>query len=127
MNVWIECYAPLIGRIFMGGFFLWNGIQAALNLPAAANLFASHGVEHGIYWAALVVTVEVIGGIGLIVGLGSRPAALMLAAYLILRSVFLTNFSSDIELNIFVLNLGLVGGLLYMAALDPGSWTLKRA
>jgi len=127
MNVWIDCYAPLVGRIFMGGFFLWNGIQAALNLPAAAEIFATHGIANGAYWAALSIAIEVIAGIAVIVGLWIRPAALLLAMYLLLQSATLTNFGNDAELNLFVLNLGLVGGLLYIAANGAGSWTLKRS
>lgn len=119
MNVWIECYAPLIGRILMGGLFLWNGIQTALNLNAAAELFAAHGVANGVYWAAAAALVEALCGIALVVDYRARPAALVLALYLLLASAFLTNFSSGPELNLFVINLGLIGGLLYMAALDP--------
>ena len=126
MNVWIDCYAPLVGRIFMGGFFLWNGIQAALNLPAATAIFATHGVSSGVYWAMLSIAIEVIAGIAVIVGLWIRPAALLLAMYLLVQSALLTNFGNDAELNLFVLNLGLVGGLLYIAANGAGSWTLKR-
>ena len=116
MNVWIDCYAPLIGRIFVGGFFLWNGLQAALNFSNAATLFAVHDISNGAYWAALVIAIEILGGIALVMGQWTRWAALCLAVYLLVQSAFLTNFGSDVELNIFVLNLALVGGLLYMAS-----------
>jgi len=119
MNVWVDCYAPLIGRIFVGGFFLWNGIQAALNFPATMGIFAAHGVAGGLYWAVVVITIEALGGIALVMGLWTRPAALALAVYLLVQSAFLTNFGSDTELNVFVLNLALVGGLLYMSSYKP--------
>ena len=116
MNVWIDCYAPLIGRIFMGGFFLWNGIQAALNLPAAADVFTLNGIENGLYWAALAVAIKILGGVALVMGQWTRWAALCLAGYLLLQSALLTDFGSDAGLNLFVLNLGLIGGLLFMAS-----------
>jgi len=126
MNVWIDCYAPLIGRIFLGGFFLWNGLQAALNLPAAAEIFAVHGIAGGSYWAAAAVAVEVIFGIAVVTGVWVRQSALTLALYLLLRSAFLTDFGSDLELNLFLLNFGLIGGLLYVSAYGAGSWTMSR-
>jgi putative oxidoreductase len=116
MNVWIDCYAPLIGRIFVGGFFLWNGIQAALNLSAAADIFTTHGIQHGLYWAIVVIAIEVLGGIALVTNLWTRPTSLLLALYLLIQSSLLTNFGNDTELNMFVLNLALVGGLLYMSS-----------
>jgi putative oxidoreductase len=119
MNVWVDCYAPLIGRIFVGGFFLWNGIQAALNFPATMDIFAAHGVPGGLYWAVVVITIEALGGIALVMGLWMRPVALALAVYLLAQSAFLTNFGSDAELNIFVLNLALAGGLIYMSSGAP--------
>jgi putative oxidoreductase len=126
-NVWIECYAPLVGRIFLGGLFLWNGIQAALNLEAAANIFTTHGIENGLYWATVAVAIEVLCGIAIVVGLWTRSTSLLLALYLILQSVFVTNFNNDAELNLFIINLGLVGGLLYVAAFGSGmGWRLGR-
>lgn len=130
MDVWTKCYAPLIGRIFMGGFFLWAGITAALNLPAAADIFTAHGIAHGIYWAALAIGVEVLGGIAIVVGLFTAPAALILALYLIVRSFTLTNFGNDTELSVFLYDLGLIGGLLYISAYGAGAWAaapLKRS
>jgi putative oxidoreductase len=125
-RVWIDCYAPLVGRIFLGGLFLWNGIQAALNLPAAAQIFTAHGIPGGMYWAAAAIAVEALGGIAVVVGVWTRASALMLALYLILQSVFLTNFSNDAELNLFVINLGLVGGLLYVSAYGAGRWSAGK-
>lgn len=122
MNVWIDCYAPLIGRVFMGGFFLWNGIQAALNLPAAAAMFAAHGLPYGSLLAMAVVVVEVVGGIAIIIGVYTRYAALMLTLYLVLQAGFLTNFNDDGDLNRFVLNLGIIGGLLYISTDKNRPW-----
>jgi putative oxidoreductase len=126
MNVWIDCYAPLVGRIFLGGFFLWNGIQAALNLPAAVGIFADHGVAYPLVWVVAMVAVEVLCGIAVVAGFLTRPAALVLALYLIVQSAFVTNFNSDAELNLLSVNLGLVGGLLYVAAYGTGARLLGR-
>lgn len=120
MNVWIDCYAPLVGRIFLGGLFLWNGIQAALNVPATAQIFTGHGLSHGLYWALAAIIIEVLCGIGVVAGLWTRQSALLLAFYLLLQSAVATNFGNDAELNLFVINLGLVGGLLYVAAYGAG-------
>jgi len=125
-NVWIECYAPVVGRIFLGGFFLWNGIQAALNLPAAAQIFANHGLSGSLYWALAAIIIEVLGGIGIVAGIWIRSSSLLLAFYLLIQSAFVTNFGSDPELNLFVINLGLIGGLLYVAAFGVGQAQGRR-
>lgn len=115
-NVWIDVYAPLVGRIFLGGFFLWNGIQIALDISGAAGVFAGHGLEYGLAWALVACLVEVLCGIAIVAGWMARPAALILAVYLIIQSAFATNFADGTELNLFIINLGLIGGLLYVAA-----------
>ena len=123
-DIWIDCYAPLVGRIFVGGCFLLNGIQAALNFTATADSFSSHGFAAAPYWAAGAIGVQVVLGLVVVVGLWTRISALLLALYLLLRMAFLTDFTSDLELNILLLNIGLVGGLLYISAYGAGSLTL---
>jgi len=125
MNVWLECYAPLIGRIFVGGYFVWHGMLAAINFPAAVQFFTDHGIQHPLFWVPVVIIVELVGGAATVTGLYTRPAALLLALFLLVRSSLLTDFTNDVELNIFLLNLGLVGGLLYIAALDR-NWARQK-
>ena len=68
------------------------------------------------WWAAAAIFVQALFGIAVVVDYRTQSAALVLVMYLLLKSAFVTNFGSGAELNQLVVNLGLIGGLLYLAA-----------
>jgi len=71
--------ANLLIRLVVGGVFLNEGVLKFLD-PAAngAGRFASIGIPAPEFFGPFVATVECLGGLLLILGLFSRPAALAL-------------------------------------------------
>ncbi|MDB5224789.1 MAG: quinol oxidase subunit [Candidatus Adlerbacteria bacterium] len=122
MHRWIDCYAPLFGRILMGGFFLWQGIQATLNFANTTLVF------NNVLWvpadvaAVIVIAIEVGGGICLIVGSRVRLVAILLAMFMLLTSTFLLDYSYGPALALFMSNMAIAGGLLCIASAAPSSW-----
>ncbi|MDE2213360.1 MAG: DoxX family protein [Patescibacteria group bacterium] len=124
---WSEWYAPLIGRIFVGGFFLWDGILNTLNFSGAAGALAGANIPQPVYAAIIVILIEVLCGAALIVGWQTRFAALVLAIYSVLAALFHANFNSAAQVSLFLQYFAIVGGLLYISAFGSGSWNFGRS
>ena len=118
-----NCYAAIIGRILLGGFFLWAGIQKATAFAGTAGYIASAGLPMPTAAAALAVAIEVGLGLALIMGFRVRLAALLLAVFTIVVTViFHSNFSDQMQVALFLKNVAIIGGLLYMSAYPSGRW-----
>lgn len=126
MNRTLRYYAPLVGRIFMGGFFLWNGIQGVLNFLATTDIFIKLGFPQPVVFAAIACTIEVLGGIALVVGYKTRLAAGLLIIYSSLVSAITFDISSAIQTQLFLANTAIVGGLLYICAYGAGRFSQDR-
>jgi putative oxidoreductase len=114
-----DYYALLLGRILVGGFFLWNGILYALNLSDSSKAFSSihiGGVDPT--WIVIVViALEVLGGISIIVDWKMRYFSLALALYFIVATVLFHSALQDPSAtNYFLKNMALIGALLYISA-----------
>jgi putative oxidoreductase len=124
MHRWIDCYAAIFGRILVGGFFLWNGIQAAFNFASTIQTFEH---LHMLYvqpeaFAVAAIIIEVVGGIFLVVGYRMRLVALLLALYVMLSSVFLLDFTTGTALALFMQNMAIAGGLFCIASASPSTF-----
>lgn len=69
----------LLFRLFWGYLFFTSGIGKFANMPQVISFFTSLDIPLPTFSAYLVAAVETIGGIGLILGFGSRLFALLLA------------------------------------------------
>lgn len=73
-----------------------------------------------------VITLEILGGIAILTGFQTRIAALMLAAFTLLAAVlFHSDFNQQLQVILFMKNIGLAGGFLVLAAQGPGDWALN--
>ena len=100
----------------MGGFFLWSGIDAAINLSGTMSAFDHLGVPGAIWFAVATVLIETLGGIALVTNVQTRSAALVLVLFILFTAPFLTNFSDQTQMAMFFRNMAIVGGLLYLSA-----------
>ncbi len=123
MDNWSDIFAPLIGRILMGGFFLWNGIEATLNFPNTTAAFATLGSPSPVALALIAIAVEVMCGIFLIVGLWSRVAALALVVFVVGTAFLQSGAQSPIQQALFLQDMAIIGGLLYVSAYGAGAWS----
>lgn len=121
LNAWSDVFAPLIGRILVGGFFLWNGIEESLNFPSTSLLMQTHGLPQPVLIAGLLIAVEVLGGVALVVGFKTRQTAIALAIFTIAAAFIYSDFSNQIYIQLFLENMAVVGGLLYMSAKEKPS------
>lgn len=105
-------YAPLALRLVFGVIFLIHGIMKFTNLSMTTQFFTSVNIPLPSFMAFAIATLEVIGGIGLILGVGTRLFALLLT-FEMLFAILLARISA-----------GFVGGYEFELALLAGLLTL---
>jgi len=92
----ISSLAPLILRITLGAIFLMHGITAFEKIGNMAQLFAKIGVPYASYTAPALAVLEIVGGACLILGIGTRIFALLLAAVMGV-AIFKVKFSQGFQ------------------------------
>jgi putative oxidoreductase len=120
----------LLGRLLLAALFLTAGIGKITSFSGTVGYISSVGLPLPEVGAALALTVEILGSIALIIGLGIRPAALVLALFTVVASLFFHNYwgvpadQQRMQQLLFYKNLAVVGGLLTVAAWGAGAWSL---
>ena len=120
----------LVGRILLAALFLPAGIGKLTGFAGTVGYITSVGLPVPQVAAAIALVVEIVGGIALITGFGTRFAALALAVFTVVASVFFHNYwavpaeQQMIQQLMFFKNIAVVGGLLTLAAWGAGSWSL---
>lgn len=119
----MEKTASLIGRIFLAQIFLIAGTTKITGYAGTQGYMESMGVPGMLL--PLVILVEIGGALALILGWQTRWAALGLAGFTILTALFFhTNFAEQTQMIMFMKNVAMTGGLLYVAAYGAGAWSL---
>ena len=121
--------APLVTRLVMGQAFYFTGHGKLANFDRTAAFFADLGIPFPVLNAGFVSALELVGGICLIVGLGSRIFAVLLSGSMVValltadKQTFIDKFPADItDVTPFVYLLFLVWIALY----GPGPISLDR-
>ena len=79
----IQMIAPGATRVLMGQMLYFSGHGKLHNLPETVKAFVGFGVPFPELIAPLTATIEMVGGLAIFFGLGTRIAALMLIGILI--------------------------------------------
>lgn len=122
-------------RIAMGSIFLLHGWTKlfAGQQSFVLQMLRMAGWSISGPWLWLVMALEVLGGLALLVGLFARPAAVLLAAEMVvavalfhLREGFFIVAVPNVPLAYgFEYHVALVAGLLCLALGGPGAWALE--
>jgi putative oxidoreductase len=113
-------YVAAIGRLMMSAIFLASSFEKLLKPTETQAFIGQHLPEPvALFWISTMV--ELIGGISLLIGLGTRFAALILAVFTVAAAVFFhTNFTDNNQFLHFMKDLAIAGGLLQVAAFGSG-------
>ena len=120
----------LLARLLLAALFLPAGIGKISGFAGTAGYIGSVGLPMPELGAAVAIAVEVLGGIALIIGLGTRWAALALAGFTLVASFFFHAYwalpaeQQMMQQLMFMKNIGVVGGLLALAAFGAGAFSL---
>lgn len=120
----------LFGRVGMGWIFLFYGWTKIWNIPGYATTFPARGLAP---WMAYVaVPVEFLGGLALVLGLGTRYVVLVILFFMVVAS-----FSSHAFWSVpdaqrgnqgahFWKNITIMGGFALLFATGGGRFSLDR-
>lgn len=111
-------YLPLAARICLALIFLNAGIKHLIGFEGFVQVIAGKGMPIPAVLAASTIAFQLLGSVALIIGFKARIGALLLILFLIPATLSFHPPASD--LNGFLKNLALIGGLLMVMAYGPG-------
>jgi putative oxidoreductase len=123
----------LVSRLLFAALFLPAGIAKLTGFAGTVGYISSVGMPMptvAAAVAAVVEVVEVVGRLALIVGFGTRFAALVLAFFTLVASFFFHAYWSVpadaqmVQQLLFFKNIAVVGGLLALTAFGAGAWSV---
>ncbi|HEY9209114.1 DoxX family protein [Acidovorax soli] len=120
----------LVSRLLFAVLFLPAGIGKLTGFAGTVGYISSVGLPMPTVAAAVAAAVEVVGSLALIVGFGTRFAALVLAFFTLVASFFFHPYWSVpadqlmITQLLFFKNIAVVGGLLALTAFGAGAWSV---
>jgi putative oxidoreductase len=119
----------LMGRLLFALLFLPAGWGKLTGFAGSVGYTASGGIPMPEVATAVALVIEIVGSLALIFGLGTRWAALALAFFTLVASFFFHKYWAVpaeqvmVAQLLFFKNMGVVGGLLILAAWGAGDWS----
>lgn len=120
----------LIGRILLASIFIFAAIGKIKNYHGTAMFMAAYGLPTALL--PIVIAVEILGGLGVIMGLWTRWAALLLAIFSALAiAIFHHTFQTANDQIITLAEVSFTGGLLILAVngascLSVDAWRKRK-
>jgi putative oxidoreductase len=122
----------LIGRVLLALMFIVSGYGKITNIGGTAGYIASVGLPMPQVLAIAAIIIELAAGIALVVGFKARWAAFALAVFTVVAAVYFHNFwamppeKQMLQQILFLKNLAITGGLLFVMAFGPGAWSVDK-
>lgn len=119
-----------VGRLLLATLFLPAGIAKITGFAGTVGYIESVGLPMATVAAIAAIVLEVAGGIALIIGLGTRFAALALAFFTLVASFIFHAYwavpadQAYVTQLLFFKNIAVAGGLISLAAWGAGGWSL---
>ncbi|NOQ77357.1 MAG: DoxX family membrane protein [Methylococcaceae bacterium] len=124
MNLLQVLSAPL-GRTLLALIFFISGVNKAFSYEGTQGYMEAFNVSGSLL--PLVIVIEVLAGLAVIVGYKARLAAFILAGFsLVSAFIFHANFTDQMQMILFMKNLGLAGGLLLLVSNGAGAYALDN-
>ncbi len=118
-------YIPLAARICLCIIFINSGIGKIFSFADTAVMMANTGLPIANILLAFTIAFQLLGGFSLLLGYKVRLGSTLLILFLIPATLVFHNPIADPgELNSFLKNLGLIGGLLMVIYASAGAFSL---
>lgn len=120
------------GRIFLSAIFLASGVMKLFNWSGTAEHMAQKGMTAVPLFLGLAIAFELVGGLSVLLGFFTRYGAALLVLFLVPATLVFHNFwdetgmAAQSQMQHFMKNLAIMGGLLAVAALGPGRCSLDH-
>jgi putative oxidoreductase len=132
MNPTAQSQMLLIGRVLLGLLFLVAGIRKIMLYSGSAAYFTKLGFPAPEAMAVLAILIELGGAALLILGWQTRRIAWLLVLFVIIATAMAHRFwefdaaQYANQMNHFLKNVAIIGGLLYVAVLGAGKLSLDE-
>jgi len=126
----MRSFSALVGRILLSAIFLWSAYTDIMSYKDMLGAMASVGMPAGNIGLPIAIAGKIIGGVSLVVGCYTRAGAVILILFLIPATYYFHAFwkapsaQAHMQAINFMKNIGLMGGLLMVAASGPGGLSL---
>ena len=121
----VQNISTLSGRILLAIMFILAGINKIGGYEGTQGYMQSVGVPGALL--PLVILLEIGAGAALLIGWQARIMAFLLAGFTLIAAViFHSNFGDQMQMILFMKNLAIAGGLLFVFAFGPGAWSLDK-
>ena len=125
----------LIGRILLAIVFVPAGFGKIAGFTGTVGYAASMGMPLPTVGVAAALVIELLGGLALLIGFRTQIAAIALAVFTLVASVFFHAYwgvpaeQQMVQQLMFFKNIAITGGLLAFAAFGAGAFSIdaKRA
>ena len=116
---------PLVGRLLISAIFLFSGAGKIADPTGTIGAIQSVGLPLPPISYAVAVAIEIVGGVGLIVGYQTRVVALIVAGFCMATALsFHAHFGDQNQFIHFFKNVTMAGGLLQIVAFGAGRFSL---
>ena len=125
-------FLPLVARILMSAIFLVAGIRKAIGYAATVGYFTKLGFPAPEFFTVLAIVIEIGGSVLLIIGWRTRWVAWLLAIFVLVAAFAAHRFwefdaaQATNQMNHFMKNLAIIGGLLMVACFGPGRASVDK-
>ena len=126
----VQKYGPLAARVLLAQIFIVSGVGKIGKFAGTAAYMASNGLPMAEVLLVLTIALELGGGILLVLGWQARWIATAFFGFTFLTAVIFHPFwisdaaSYTSQLNNFMKNLSIMGGMLYVMAYGAGPLSL---
>ena len=112
-----------IGRLLISLMFLMSGLNKIGNYSNTSGWMESMGVSSS--FLPLVITLEILAAVAIIIGWKTKIAAFLLAGFCIISGIiFHSDFSNQLEIIMFMKNIAIAGGFLFLVVNGPGNFSI---
>lgn len=130
----LENLSATTGRVLLGLYFIVPGITKITGYEDTVQYMASHGMTFIPFFLILTIIIQIGGGLSLVAGYQTRMIAFVLAGLTLVISMVMHDFwtmpagelQTGHETQNFVKNMAIMAGLLAVAGLGGGAWSMDR-
>ena len=115
-------YIPLAARVCLCLIFLKAGISHILGYSGTVEMMAEQGLPIPDVLLIFTIVFQILGGLSLLLGYKVTIGSILLILFLIPATIVFHNPASDI--NGFLKNIGLIGGLLMVIYAGAGALSI---
>lgn len=132
----MQKFLPLFGRVLLALIFIIAGLHKISGFDGTVEMMAGRGLPLPQVLLVATILIELGGGLMILLGWHARWAALAIFLFLIPTTlIFHAYWSVDPsqplmvknQMNQFMKNLAIMGGMLYVVAYGSGPFSLKKS